>query len=82
MARKRRLWDHFGLVLENGRLYVIGGGDYETDEDDEKIWTNRDDVRYVPILNILDDKPIGWKVHGKLPKPSVVFAYASMRFLV
>jgi len=73
---------HFGLVLENGRIFVIGGGIDKTDKDGKTIWKCRDDVRYVPLQNIIDDKPIEWKIHGKLPKPSLVQAYAKMRFLV
>src|SRR6218665_2946618 len=73
--------DHFGLVLENGRLFVIGGGVKETDKDGNTIWKCRDDVRYIPLQNILDDKPIEWKIKGKLPKPSLVQAYAKMRSL-
>jgi len=49
---------HFGLILENGRLFVIGGGVIKRDEDGDYIWKCRDDVRYVPLQNILDNKPI------------------------
>jgi len=54
----------FDLVLENKRLFVIGGYD----------------VRYVPIQNIIDNKLIAWKSHGILPKPYPVYACAIMRF--
>ena len=67
--------DHFGLVLENERVFVIGGGVWETID-----WRCSDDVRYVPLQNIIDDEPIAWKIHGKLPKPSLVHACANMRF--
>ena len=72
---------HFGLVLENGRLFVIGGGLCEKDKDGKGVWRCRDDVRYVPLQNIIDDKPIEWKIHGKLPKPCLVHAYANIRQL-
>jgi len=73
---------HFGLVFENERLFVIAGGMTEEDKDGKTIWKCRDDVRYIPLQNILDDKPIEWKIKGKLPKPSLVQAYAKMRSLV
>jgi len=73
--------NHFGLVLANGRLFVIGGGSDEKDKDGNTIWKCRDDVRFVPLQNILDDKPIEWTIHGKLPKPSLVYATANMRML-
>jgi len=73
---------HFGLLLDNERIFVIGGGYSEKDKDGKTKWKCKDEVRYVPLQNILDDKPIGWKIHGKLPKPSLVQAYANMRFLV
>ena len=72
----------FGSVVENERVFVIGGGIYEKDKDGTSSWKCRDDVRYVPLQNIIDDKPIEWKIHGKLPKPSLVFSVANMRFLV
>src|SRR6218665_4144631 len=55
---------YFGLVLENKRLFVLGGYD----------------VHYVPLQNIIDNKLIAWKSHGKFPKPSPVYSCAIMRF--
>src|SRR6218665_3673942 len=66
----------FGLVLENERVFVIGG---RSDRGLEKFI---DDVRYIPLQNIIDDKPIEWKIHGKLPNPACVYACAIMRFSV
>ena len=73
---------HFGLVLENGRLFVIGGRAWGTDKDDNVARTYGDKVRYVPLQNIIDGKTIDWKIHGRLSKPSSVYAYANMRFSV
>ena len=70
---------HFGLVLENERIFVIGGGIDETDKDGKKTWKCRDDVRYVPLQNILDDKPIEWKIHATLPQPSLIHAYEKLK---
>jgi len=71
---------YFGLVRENERVFVIGGGDSETEKDVKKTWKLRDDVRYVSLQNILQDKSIEWKTHGKLPQPSLVQAYGLMLF--
>jgi len=73
---------HFGLILENERLFVIGGGNSEQDKDGKTIWKYRDDVRYVPLQNVIDDKSIEWKIHGKLSKPSCVHVYGRIRSLV
>jgi len=70
---------HFGLALENKRVFVIGGGICETDENGDVIWKCRDDVRYIPLQNILDDKAIEWKMHATLPQPTLIQAYAAMR---
>ena len=69
---------HFGLVLENERVFVIGGGNRTIDKDGNKTWKLEHDVRYVPLQNILDDKPTEWKIHGKLPKPCFVHAHGVM----
>ena len=51
----------------------------ETDKDGKTTkWKCRDDVRNVPLQNIIDDKPVEWKIHGKLPKPTLVSAFAKM----
>ena len=73
---------HFGLIIENERIFVVGGGISGTDTDGKTIWKCIDDVRYVPLKNIFDDKPTEWKIHGKLPKPSLVHACTLVRFFV
>jgi len=73
---------HFGLVLESGRLFVIGGGNRERDGDGNDVWKCINDIRYVPLQSVLhNNKRIEWKIHGKLPKPSLVHTCANMRFL-
>src|SRR6218665_1860271 len=74
--------NYFGLVLENERLFVIGGGDTEKDKDGKDVWKCREDVRYVPLQNILQNKPIEWKIHGRLPKTCLVYCCVNMRFVV
>ena len=68
----------FGLVLHDGRAFVIGG----INKDADKKWKLRDFVCSVPIQNILKDEAIEWKIHGNLPKPSLVQAYGEMRMTV
>src|SRR6218665_994731 len=65
----------FGLVLENKRLFVIGGGGSLKE-------SYRHDVRYVPLQKIIDNKVIAWKSHGKLPEDSIAGSCAIMRFSV
>lgn len=72
---------HFGLVLEDRQVYVIGGGYSELGEDDKITWTCRDDVRFVYLQNIIQDKPMKWQSHGKLPKPSFVYCYSKLTLL-
>src|SRR6218665_1896086 len=73
---------HFGLIFVNGRVFVIGGGYSEQYKDSNGIWKCRDDVRYVPIQNIIKDKPIQWKIHRKLPKPCLVHACTNIRHML
>src|SRR6218665_900937 len=73
---------HFGLIIENERIFVVGGGIPGTDTDGKTMWKCIDDVRYVPLQNILQGKPTEWKIHGKLPKPSLVYACTLVRFFV
>ena len=71
---------HFGLVLHSGRLFVIGGGNGERNNDGKDAWECRYDVRYAPLQNLLNgeateqDSMLEWKIHGKLPKPCRVHA--------
>ena len=71
----------FGLVLHDGRVFIIGG-ECNMDEDGKKNWKLRDDVRYVPLENILQERGIEWKIHGRLPRPALVYAYGEMRMPV
>ncbi len=74
--------DHFGLVLDNERIFIIGGGIDSKGENGETTWKCRDDARYVSLRDILENKPVLWKVHSKLWKPSLIGAVATMRFPV
>ena len=65
----------FGLVLHGERIYVAGGGDSETDEKDNLIWTRTDEIKSVPVVDIIENKFAVWKLHAKLPQPGNVQAF-------
>jgi hypothetical protein len=70
---------HFGLVLSSGTIYVAGGGTSEKDKDNKLVWTLRDDVRSVPVIDIVQKKPALWKHHAKLPQPTLVHCCCALR---
>lgn len=70
----------FALVQDNERVFIIGGLIKKSSKPGNVEWKGTVDVRFVPIRNILEDKPIEWKIHGKLPVPSLLYIYAKMRF--
>ena len=70
---------HFGLVIDDERAFIIGGGDIEYGS---SAYECRYDVRSVPLENILKNKAIKWKSHGILPKPSLVHTWGKMRMKV
>lgn len=70
---------HFGMTLENGQVFVIGGGEWRSDSSGGKAaWIVTDDVRCVPVLNILSDEPVEWRRHARLTTPSLVTAVAKV----
>lgn len=69
---------YFGLALENGRIFVIGGGMAEIDETGAPKWICRDDVRYVLLQDVIDDKPVEWKSYAKLAKAALIQTYGKI----
>ena len=70
---------HFGLVLENQRIFIIGGGNGQTDSADKTTWTYSDEVKSVAVMDIINNQPTpNWIHHAKLLKPTLVHAYASL----
>ena len=70
---------HFGLVLENQRIFIIGGGNDQTDSAGEDTWTCSDEVKSVAVMDIINNQTTpNWIHHAKLPKPALVQAYASL----
>lgn len=65
----------YGLIVDDDKLFVIGGFD-------DRRYTRRDDVRWIPVENILNDEPIEWRHHAKLPKPLDVFATGKLDIFV
>ena len=70
---------HFGLVLENQRIFVIGGGTDQTGLAGKKTWTCSDEVKSVAVMDIINNQSTpNWIHHTKLPTPCLVQAFASM----
>lgn len=62
----------FGLAIDDGRLYVIGGRRFFCDGG---MWKPTDEVRSVPLKLALSGaalKPGQWSAHAKLPRRSTV----------
>jgi len=67
----------FAATLDNGIVYVAGGGVYKPHGTDWGVHT--DEVKCVPVSDIIEDKPAVWKHHAKLPKPARILAYTSLQ---
>jgi len=73
---------HFGLVLENQRMFIVGGGTCQTDAAGKETWTCSDEVKSVAVMDIINNQtPANWLHHAKLPKPALVHAFASMTLM-
>jgi len=73
---------HFGLVLENQRIFIVGGGLDQTDAAGKQTWTCSDEVKSVAVMDIINNQtPANWLHHAKLPKPALVHAFASMTLM-
>jgi len=69
----------FGLVVENQRIFIIGGGLDQTDSDGELTWTCSDEVKSVTVMDIISNQTFpNWIHHAKLPTPALIQAYAPM----
>jgi len=68
----------YGLALQNDRIFVIGGGIYIPNNARKRSLKCRDDVRYVPLQNVIDDKPVEWKSYAKLGRESLVWVYGTV----
>lgn len=68
--------DIFGAVIEGATLFIAGGG--KRDKNNKKTWICTDEIKSVPLSNVMDDKPAVWKHHAKLPQPALVQAHDLM----
>jgi len=72
----------FGLVLENQRIFIIGGGNGKTDSDGKTTWTCSDEVKTVAVMDIINNQTCAnWLHHANLPEPALVHAFASMTLM-
>jgi len=85
---------HFGLVLENQRVFIIGGGTsqdqalreetenewaWESDSAQQLTWTCYDKVESVAVMDIMNNQATAnWIHHATLPTPALIHAYAVM----
>lgn len=60
---------HFGLKICKGKLFVIGG---------VSKWASSEAsiARCIPVENILEDEPIEWRHHARLPNSSFIYDLA------
>jgi len=72
--------DHFGLALENQRIFIIGGETTQIDAAGKRTWTNSDKVKSVAVMDIINNQTTtNWLHHTTLPQPGCVRqAFASM----
>ena len=69
----------FGLVLENQRIFIIGGGNTRTDRAGKETWKCSDEVKSVAVIDIINNQTTpNWIHHAKLPTPALIHAYAAM----
>ena len=70
---------NFGLVLENQRIFIVGGGNSRTDAAGKTTRIFSDEVKSVAVMDIIKNQTsANWLHHAKLPKPALVDAFASM----
>jgi len=71
--------NQFGLVLENDRIYLIGGHTKETQADGRVIRPASDEVKSVAVRDVIDDvNPANWIQHARLLHPAFTHAFAVM----
>jgi len=60
-------------------LFVIGGGTEQTNINGEVTWKYTDEVKKIPVMDIINNKQtVSWTQHYKLKSPCVVFAFSLM----
>jgi len=70
---------HFGLVLENQRIFIVGGGNSQTDAAGKTTWTCTDEVKSVAVMDIINNQTsVTWNIRTKLPKAALCYACATL----
>lgn len=71
--------NQFGLVLENDRVYLVGGHTRKRDADGRVSRPASDEVKSVAVSDIINNvNPANWTHHARLPQPAFVHAFAVM----
>ena len=69
----------FGLVLENQRIFIVGGGTDQTDAAGKTTWICSDEVKSVAVMDIINNETTAsWSTISKLPKPALCHACATL----
>ena len=69
----------YGFVLENDRIYLIGGHTKEMHANRRVIRPASDEVKSVAVRDVIDNvNPANWTQHARLPHPAFVHAFAVM----
>jgi len=67
---------HSGLVLDDQKLFVIGGGKSQVDGNGKSTWKCTDEVKCVAVTDVINDRQTAdWTPYAKLPTPCFVQAY-------
>lgn len=73
--------NHFGLTVHSNKILVIGGGNWIYDNSGKGSWLLSNNIKYIPVMNVLNDDPIEWKHFGELPCPSLVQSFGKTDFI-
>jgi len=68
--------NQFGLLVENERVFLIGGHTKVKRADGTAIRPSRDDVLSVAVKDIINNSPAEWSHHATLPQPAFIHAFA------
>jgi len=69
--------NQFGLVLENERVYLIGGHTKVKRDDGTVTRPASDEVKSVAVTEIVNNvSPANWTHHARLPQPAFIHAFA------
>ena len=68
----------YGMVLENERIFIIGGMFEKVYAHGNKQPCANDEVKYIRASSVVNNEAAKWQTHGKLPKPIGVMACANL----